>query len=265
MKKLLRWLLGGFGSQNRPSNSVSSGATQDLGSRAILQSALHNPYTGSRGLYSYEEPVCLAMLAKMSECFYGGEQFEPLQFPVMDSILDHNDGLVHLSIPGNEALPPQSVVIGRVNGCYGIFEGEIAHTSVNGRHRVNPITDIERSIELYIQEDRACVLRSFDIIGSSQVNNKFGGVLTEKILEIFNGNSQEPIIRIIRQGDTQFTPYPLEGFLNRLQEQGFTIEWRNRSEEEGCPHPQHPLSEDLLHAQDDIFPLGRPYASGLTR
>ncbi len=137
------------------------------------------------------------------------------------------------------------MVIGRVNGCYGIFEGEIAHTSVNGRHRVNPITDIERYIALYMQKDRACVSRSFDIIGSSQVNNKFGGVLNKKILEIFNGRSEEPVIHIIRQGDTEFTPYLLENFLSCLREQGFTIETRDTA--------------------DDIFPLGRLYTFGLTR
>lgn len=263
LKKLFSWLLRELGSQNRSSNSAPSGATQDLGSRAILQSALHNPCTGSRGLYSYKEPVYLAMLAQMSERFYQGEQFQPSQFPVMDSILGNEDGLVHLSIQGDKASTPQSVVIGRVNGCYGIFEGGIAHTSVNGRHRVNPITDIEQSINLYMQEDPACVRQSFDIISSSEVDNGFDESLTGRILEIFNGNSQELVIHIIRQGDTEFTPYPVQNFLNRLQEQGVTIEWCNRSEEGGCLHQQHPLSEGLY--TDDIFPLGTPYTFGLTR
>jgi hypothetical protein len=253
MKKFFQRLLGLFRSQNRSSNSAPSRAKQasDTG-------------TASKDCYPCTGFAYLAILAQMSsECFDRTETFEPLQFPVMDSILGNEDGLVHLIIQGNEALPPQSVVIGRVKGCYGIFEGKTAHTSVNGRHRVNLIADIERSIALYMQEDRACVLQSFDIISSSQVNNKFGGFLTEKILEIFNGRSEEPVIYIIRQGDTEFTLYPLEDFLSRLREKGFIIEWRDTAEEDGCLSQQQRSPAGLY--TDDIFPLGRPYTFGLTR
>jgi hypothetical protein len=253
MKKIFQRLLGLFLSQNRPSNSAPSRAKQasDTG-------------TASEDCYPCKGFAYLAILAQMSsECFDSTETLKPLQFPVMDSILGNEDGLVHLIIQGNEALPPQSVVIGRVNGCYGIFEGKTAHTSVNGRHRVNLIADIERYIELYMQEDHACVSQSFDIISISEVNNKFGGVLTEKILEIFNGRSAEPVINIIRQSDTGFTPYPLENFLSCLQEQGFTIETRNTFEEEGCLHQQQPSPEGL--DTDEIFPLGRQETFGLAR
>jgi len=230
VKKFLQRLLSLFGLETRSSNPGS--VDTERGSNTV---------TPSEQLYPCNGYTDLAILGEMSQVFYEGDRYEPSKFAVLDSLIGANDGLVRLSFQNANSQDPVIIHFGRVNGCYGVFEGETAHTSVNGRHRVNPILYLEQCINLYMSDDPAEKRRSFDIISGSNVDNTFSDFFNAMILNVFNGQNQNHVIEIFRQGDTDYQPYPLYDFLSCLQEQGFT--YGNTSEESV--------------GFDDVFPLGR--------